>query len=142
MGGIGADELRQHRLELEAEVGEALSENAVRGLSLPVGVRPCVHQCADRLVAVEIADRHFQHVGGGSPPHSRDANPILPPLRELNRGEIRDAVGRDILGGIPHLIHELLLHARHADATAGAAMLGDLEGPVRSRIDEETPLAD
>ena len=68
MSRIGAHELRQHRLELETEIGEPLPENPIRGLGFLVGLRPRVDERAHSLVAVEIADRYFELVGGRSPP--------------------------------------------------------------------------
>src|SRR2546425_13334141 len=78
--------------------------------------------------------RNLELVGGGSPLDPRHANPVFPFLLESDRGEVRDAIGRDVLHGIPHLVDELLGHACHADPAAGAGMLEDLEGPVRGRV--------
>src|SRR6266568_2537487 len=134
MGRVRSDELRQDGLELETEIGEPLAENLIGGLSFLVGVRPRVDQGSNRLVAVEIPKRHLELVRGGSPPDARDANSVFPVLREPKGGEIGNAVGGDVFGGIPHLIDQLLLHARHTDPPAGAGMLGDLERPIRRRL--------
>src|SRR2546426_10816887 len=83
MGRVRSDELRQDGLELETEIGEPLAENPIGGLGLPVGVRPRVDQGSNRLVAVEIPNRHLELVRGGVPPAPRDAETFfslfLPP---------------------------------------------------------------
>src|SRR3989454_4218104 len=77
MGRVRSDELREDGLELETESGEPLAENPIGGLSLLVGVRPRVDQGSNRLVAVEIPNRHLELVRGGSSPLAPDAQPFL-----------------------------------------------------------------
>src|SRR5438445_13389983 len=63
-----------------------------------------------------------------------DPNSVFPVLLEPNGGEIANAVGGDVFAGIPHLIDQLLRHARHTDPPARTGMLGDLERPIRPRL--------
>src|SRR2546425_6867938 len=111
-----------------------LAVNAIRSLGLFVGVGPRVDECADRLVPVEVRYRNLELVGGGSPLDPRHAHPVFPLLLESDRGKVRDAIGRDVLRGIPHLVDQLLGHAGHADPPAGAGMLEDLERSVWGRV--------
>src|ERR1700752_2905051 len=65
---------------------------------------------------------------------AEDANTIPPPIPELNRREISNAVRRDVLVRITHLVNELLLYRRNDDPAAGSFMFGDDKTSVRRRL--------
>src|SRR5256886_16045027 len=93
MGRVRPAELREEGLELETEIGEPLAENPIGGLSLLVGVRPRGDQGSNRLVAVEIPNRHLELVRGGRPPVPHEPDPpslaVLPPHSEATRDAAR-----------------------------------------------------
>ena len=64
------------------------------------------------------------------------AHAILSVGRDLDRREIRDHVRREVLFRIAHLVHELLRHAVHIDATAGARVLRDHERAILLHLDD------
>jgi hypothetical protein len=63
-------------------------------------------------------------------------DPIFPRARQLNRGEVGDAIWCDVVFGIPHFIHQLLGDALHRDASPGALVFGHDETSVGFGLDD------
>ena len=106
-------------------------QDPVGRLCLAVRVGPGVHERPHGLVTVEVRERHLELVRRRTALDAGEAHAVLPRLRQADGREIGDAIGCDVGRGIPHLVHELLGDARHADAAAGVRVLGDLEAAVR-----------
>src|SRR5205085_5160961 len=75
-------------------------------------------------------------VGRGPAFDPRKAHAVGAGLFEPDRREVGDAIGRDVLARVAHLVKQLLFDRRDGDAPAGAFVLGYHEGAVGLRLDD------
>src|SRR5262249_12850394 len=68
--------------------------------------------------------------------NSREPNAIFSFLRDLNSGEVGDAIRRDVGSRIADLIEQLLGDTGYIYAAAGPRMLGDHETAVWYRLND------
>ena len=136
MGGVRAEELRVDRLELQAEILKALPENAIGRLRLFERIGPRVNERANGLVAVEKGNRDLEFVRRRFAFDAGDSHPVLARLCELNRREVGDTIGRDVLVRIAHFVYELLRDRGNVDPAARGGMLDEIERAIGSRFDD------
>src|SRR5205807_1044827 len=94
------------------------------------GIRPGVHKCAHSLVARRIADGNFQELGCRSALDSINANTVPPFVLETHGSEIRNAIRRNVLARITHLINQLFFDSGNNYPAAGAFMFRNNKGAI------------
>src|ERR1041385_2795693 len=104
MRSTHANKLSQNLVELESQPIQPLAQNAIRRLSLIVCIGPRVDERAHRLKPRGITDRNFQKLRRGPPLDTKNTNPIASVVLQADRREIGDAIRRDVLMRIAHLV--------------------------------------
>ena len=95
--GVHANQLRENLLEVQPQRLQSLAEDRICGLRLVDRIGPRVDQRADGLVSIEPGDRHLQHRRArGATNAGLTLTRSFPPLLQLDRGEIRDTIRRDV----------------------------------------------
>ena len=136
MRRIRAHKLRQHLIKLQPQPIEPRAQNSIRRLRFVVSIGPRIDERSDRFEPGGITDRNFEKLSRRPAFDAEDANPIAALVFQPNGREIRDAIRRDVLVRIAHLINQLFLDRRNDDPAAGAFMFCDHECAVRRRFDD------
>ena len=113
-----------HGIKLQPQTIQALTENSIRRLGLPIGVRPRVADPACRFEAGRVADGNFIGVRGGAALNAAETNAVLPRLLQSYGGEIGDAVRGDISARIADFIQQLFLDGSDGDTAARTLVFG------------------
>src|SRR5262252_6904669 len=135
MRGARAEELRENFVKLEPQYVEPLSQHRVGGPGLSVSVGPGVDQSSRGLESVGETDRDLVLIGGRATFYAGNADAVFAGLLQPDRSEIGDAVRRDVIFRIAHLVHQLLSNAGYCDSPAGSRVFCDHEGSVLAGLD-------
>src|SRR5687768_7920876 len=108
MGCVDPYKLGQDEIELEAEPFYAFTEDPVGGLCFFVSVGPGVDEASDGFPTSGVSDRDFVEIGIRFAADAKDTNTICAGILYLDRGEISNDSGCDVLVRVAHLIEQLL----------------------------------
>src|SRR6185369_5489708 len=126
--------LRQYLLKLKSKPLQPLPENSIRRLRFIVSIRPRVNQSPHRLETGRVTDRHLEKLRRRPPLDTKNTHAIASFVFELYRREVGNAIGRDVLVRITHLVNKLFLDRWNDDPAAGTLVLGHHERSVRRRF--------
>src|SRR5262245_62322126 len=65
-----------------------------------------------------------------------NSNSVSSGFFKLNRGEVRDAIRRDVFVRIAHLVHQLLFDRRNVDPATGSFVLANDKGAVSRSLND------
>src|SRR5690606_1110238 len=133
---VEADELGAELVEGQAEVVEALFQDARGGARLLRGVGPAVDEGGRGLPAVGVGGGDLEEFGRRPPRDAVDAHAVGGLLLQPDRREVGHAVGRDVVAGVADLVAELLGDGGRRGEAAGAGVLGGGGGAMGPGLDD------
>src|SRR5688572_27631621 len=102
MRGISTDKFSVNQIKFQPEAVKPAPENPVGGLRLLICVWPGVHESTNGLEACRVTDRNFEELSRRTSFNTKHAHSIRSFIFQLDRSEIRDAIGRDVFVRIAH----------------------------------------
>src|SRR5258708_11834325 len=117
VAGVVAKVLGKDFLELQAEIGKSFPDDAVGRLRLLERVRPTVDERTGGLPSVGVGDGDLQEGSALPARNAGYADAVGANIGQLDRSEVGNAVGGDVIPGIAQFIEQLFFYSVGADAS-------------------------